>query len=133
MALRPRTYKCAFPGVPEHTFEATERNDSEFCPEHRQAGERRRRALALAARGVKAKVKTAAPLPPPPNTGLLCRKCGRRPSGPLCYACLQLRLDDDHDFARYPQPSPNAPKCGQCDRPRNPFCDRCLAVEELDP
>lgn len=127
MALRPRTYKCAFPDVPEHTFELTWRVDSEFCPEHRQAGERRRRALSLAARD--AKVKAATVQPPSPDTGLLCRTCGRRPSGPLCYECFRSHSEEDEsrDFARLPQPSPNAPQCGLCKRrPRNPFCDRCI-------
>ena len=130
MALRPRTVPCTFPGVPEHTFETRERN-VEFCPEHRQAGARLQMAIAQAGRKTKATV--VVPLPPPPvDMGLLCRKCRRRASGPLCYTCLQPHLGSDwddefpRDLGRLPQPSPNAPKCGTCDRPRNPYCDRCL-------
>lgn len=116
--------------MPEHTFETRERN-VDFCPEYRQAGERLRTAIAQAGRKTKARV--AVPLPPPPvDTGLLCRKCPRRASGPRCYTCLawHLPLDVEDGFRpeldRLPQPSPDGPKCGKCDRPRNPFCDRSL-------
>lgn len=130
MALHTRTVKCAFPGVPEHTFDTRERN-VEFCPEHRQAGSRLQMAIAPAGRKTKAKVVVRLP-PPPVDMGLLCRTCRRRASGPLCYTCLGLRggLDSQTEFPldldHLPQPSPSAPKCGQCNRPRNPFCDRCL-------
>lgn len=128
MALRARTAKCAFPGVPEHTFETRERN-VEFCPNHRKSGARLLSAVALAGRQSTGKV--AIPLPPQTDAGPFCRKCRRRPSGPLCYSCVWPRLDvddpSDSGWKVLPKPSPTAPECGSCHaRPRNPYCDHCL-------